>query len=385
VEPAAGKVSGDLERGEGREINLNHLDETAGVPILELRRLTKRFGAFAAVDDISLEIASGEFLTLLGASGSGKTTTLRMIAGFEQPTAGEILMVGSPIAGLPPFKRDINTVFQHYALFPHMSVRENVGYGLRMRGVPGAEREEQVSQALSMVKLDQLGARSPRQLSGGQQQRVALARALINRPRLLLLDEPLGALDLKLRKEMQLELKHLQTRLGITFVYVTHDQEEALTMSDRIVLMRQGRIEQIGTPRDLYDAPASRYVADFIGETNILSGTIVEGGPRPVVLKLGENLIRGWSDAALPVGGTAWLSVRPEAIRIQDNDAVPTADAGLTGTIVDAVYSGSVVRVHVALVEGQVVVAHAAAGAAPATGTRVRISWPPERARCGGS
>ena len=218
------------------------------MPILELRRVSKRFGEFLAVDDFSLDIASGEFLTLLGASGSGKTTTLRMIAGFEQPTAGEILMAGRPIAGLPPFKRDVNTVFQHYALFPHMSVRENVGYGLRMRGVPQAEREQRIAAALEMVKLEQLGGRAPRQLSGGQQQRVALARALVNRPKVLLLDEPLGALDLKLRKEMQLELKHLQTHLGITFIYVTHDQEEALIMSDRVALMRQGRIAQVGSP-----------------------------------------------------------------------------------------------------------------------------------------
>jgi spermidine/putrescine transport system ATP-binding protein len=350
--------------------------------LLELRRLTKRFGGFTAVDDLSLEIASGEFLTLLGASGSGKTTTLRMIAGFEQPTAGEILMVGSPIAGLPPFKRDINTVFQHYALFPHMSVRENVGYGLRMKGVPRPDREQRVSDALAMVKLDQLGARSPRQLSGGQQQRVALARALINRPRLLLLDEPLGALDLKLRKEMQLELKQLQTRLGITFVYVTHDQEEALTMSDRIVLMRQGRIEQVGTPRDLYDRPGTRYVADFIGETNILSGTVIEAGPAPVILKVGEKLLRGWSDAPLPVGRTAWLSVRPEAIRIQQERGTSTDDGVLAGTIVNAVYGGSVVRVHVALDEGTVVVAHASDGSAP-VGDRVAISWAAERGRCG--
>jgi spermidine/putrescine transport system ATP-binding protein len=351
--------------------------------MLELRRITKRFGAFAAVDDLSLEIASGEFLTLLGASGSGKTTTLRMIAGFEQPTSGEILMVGSPIVGLPPFKRDINTVFQHYALFPHMSVRENVGYGLRMRRVPRQEREQRVSDALAMVKLDQLGARSPRQLSGGQQQRVALARALINRPRLLLLDEPLGALDLKLRKEMQLELKHLQTRLGITFVYVTHDQEEALTMSDRIVLMRQGRIEQVGTPRDLYDRPGTRYVADFIGETNLLSGTVVEAGPRPVVLKVGENLVRGWGDTPLPVGRTAWLSVRPEAIRIRQGSGAATEPTELAGTIEDAVYGGSVLRVHVALTEGQVVVAHAPEGFAANAGDRVGISWAAERGRCG--
>ncbi|MGH7497967.1 MAG: ABC transporter ATP-binding protein, partial [Gemmatimonadales bacterium] len=199
--------------------------------LLELRGVTKLFGAFAAVDGVSLAIASGEFLTLLGASGSGKTTTLRMIAGFEPPTSGEILMGGAPISRLPPFKRDINTVFQHYALFPHMSVRQNVEYGLRMKRVPAAERAGRVDEALEMVQLGQLGARAPRQLSGGQQQRVALARALVNRPRVLLLDEPLGALDLKLRKEMQLELKHLQTGLGITFIYVTHDQEEALTMS----------------------------------------------------------------------------------------------------------------------------------------------------------
>jgi spermidine/putrescine transport system ATP-binding protein len=306
-----------------------------------------------------------------------------MIAGFEQPTAGEILMVGSPIVGLPPYQRDINTVFQHYALFPHMSVRENVGYGLRMKGVPRPERETRVNEALAMVKLDQLGARSPRQLSGGQQQRVALARALINRPRLLLLDEPLGALDLKLRKEMQLELKHLQTRLGITFVYVTHDQEEALTMSDRIVLMRQGKIEQVGTPRDLYDRPVSRYVADFIGETNILTGTVVEGGPAPVVLRSGENLIRGWSDAVLPEGGTAWISVRPEAIRIGPSNGAAAQDEVLTGTIADAVYGGSVVRVHITLAGGQRVVAHAPAGSALATGEAVRLSWPPERGRCG--
>jgi spermidine/putrescine transport system ATP-binding protein len=306
-----------------------------------------------------------------------------MIAGFEQPTTGEILMVGSPLVGLPPFKRDINTVFQHYALFPHMSVRENVGYGLRMRGVPRQEREKQVSDALVMVKLDQLGARSPRQLSGGQQQRVALARALINRPRLLLLDEPLGALDLKLRKEMQLELKHLQTRLGITFVYVTHDQEEALTMSDRIVLMRQGKIEQVGTPPDLYDRPGTRYVADFIGETNILTGTVVEGGPKPVVLRVGEKLVRGWSDAPLPVGRMAWLSVRPEAIRIGPDSGPSADDSALAATIVDAVYGGSVVRVHVALADGQVVVAHAQNGATPVTGDRVRISWASERGRCG--
>ena len=242
-------------------------------PILQLRHLIKRFDAFTAVDDLSLDIAAGEFLTFLGASGSGKTTTLRMIAGFERPTSGEILMEGTSITPLPPFKRDINTVFQSYALFPHMSVRDNVGYGLRMRGVPKAEIGKRVEEALQMVQLGHLGERAPRQLSGGQQQRVALARALVNRPRVLLLDEPLGALDLKLRKEMQLELKQLNKRLGITFIYVTHDQEEALTMSDRIALMRNGRIEQLSGPREMYEEPVSRYVADFIGETNLLQTT----------------------------------------------------------------------------------------------------------------
>jgi spermidine/putrescine transport system ATP-binding protein len=328
-----------------------------------------------------LEIAAGEFLTLLGASGSGKTTTLRMIAGFEQPSAGEIRMGGSSISGLPPFKRDINTVFQHYALFPHMSVRENIGYGLRMRSVPKPEREERVRLALEMVKLDELGARAPRQLSGGQQQRVALARALVNRPRVLLLDEPLGALDLKLRKEMQLELKHLQTHLGITFIYVTHDQEEALTMSDRIVLLRQGRIAQVGTARELYDRPASRYVADFVGETNLMAGTVVEGGPGAVTLRVGQDLVRGRSDVALPVGSQAWLSVRPEAVRVEFGEAASTDENAMDGTVTDAVYGGSSIRLHVGLPGDRRIIAQVPAGTPVEPGGRVRVSWPPERAR----
>jgi spermidine/putrescine transport system ATP-binding protein len=335
-----------------------------------------------AVDDLSLEIAAGEFLTLLGASGSGKTTTLRMIAGFEQPSAGEIRMGGSSISGLPPFKRDINTVFQHYALFPHMSVRENIGYGLRMRSVPGAEREERVRLALEMVKLGELGARAPRQLSGGQQQRVALARALVNRPRVLLLDEPLGALDLKLRKEMQLELKHLQTQLGITFIYVTHDQEEALTMSDRIVLLRQGRIEQVGTARDLYDRPASRYVADFIGETNLIAGIVVDGGPGPVTLRVGNELLRGRSDVALAAGSPAWLSVRPEAVRIDLGGKGSAGENSVEGTIADVVYSGAVLRVHVRLPGERWIIAQVPAGTPVQAGEPARVGWASERARC---
>jgi spermidine/putrescine transport system ATP-binding protein len=358
--------------------------ETVRMPILELRRLSKRFGDFAAVDDLSLEIAAGEFLTLLGASGSGKTTTLRMIAGFEPPTAGEIFMAGTPIAALPPFKRDINTVFQHYALFPHMSVRENIGYGLRMQGVPAAEREERVTRALEMVKLEELGRRAPRQLSGGQQQRVALARALVNRPRVLLLDEPLGALDLKLRKEMQLELKHLQTHLGITFIYVTHDQEEALTMSDRIVLMRQGRIAQIGTPRELYDRPASRYVADFIGETNLLPGVVVESGDGMVVLRAGGTTLRALSDARLAPGAEAWLTVRPEAIELIDSEVIRDGWNRVAGTVREAVYAGSTLRVHVALESGQRLVAHVTSSTGVPIGAVVSLTWPMERGRCVG-
>ena len=353
-------------------------------PLLELRHLTKRFGEFAAVDDLSLDIASGEFLTLLGASGSGKTTTLRMIAGFEPPTAGEILMGGEPIAALPPFKRDINTVFQHYALFPHMSVRDNIAYGLRMRRVPAAEREARVTRAWEMVKLEQLGARAPRQLSGGQQQRVALARALVNRPRVLLLDEPLGALDLKLRKEMQLELKHLQTDLGITFVYVTHDQEEALTMSDRIVLMRQGRIAQTGTPRDLYDRPASRYVADFIGETNLIPGTVAGWDAGVATLRVADATLRGLAGNPLPIGQEAWLTVRPEAIQLTEGGGAPAGYNLVAGTVADAVYAGSALRVHVTLVDGRRLVANVSSGAATTAGAPVTLAWPVELGRCVG-
>jgi spermidine/putrescine transport system ATP-binding protein len=264
-----------------------------------------------------------------------------------------------------------------------MSVRDNIAYGLRMRGVPAAEREERVRRALAMVQLEQLGARAPRQLSGGQQQRVALARALVNRPRVLLLDEPLGALDLKLRKEMQLELKHLQTHLGITFVYVTHDQEEALTMSDRIVLMRQGRIAQVGTPRDLYDRPASRYVADFIGETNLLPGTVVENTPGMVTLRMGDATLRGMSDAPLATGTEAWLTVRPEAIALSHGSAPPGHNA-VSATVADAVYAGSALRVHVTLAGGRRLVANVPSGTSTTRGAAVTLAWPIEQGRCVG-
>jgi ABC-type Fe3+/spermidine/putrescine transport system ATPase subunit len=312
---------------------------TSSTPRLELRELTKNFGAFTALDGISLTVERGEFLTLLGASGSGKTTTLRLIAGFEAPTTGAILIDGVDAAHLPPYQRPVNTVFQQYALFPHMSVWDNVGYGLRMKRVAPAAIKERVGRALAMVRLHDLGTRAPRQLSGGQQQRVALARALVNEPQVLLLDEPLGALDLKLRRQMQGELTALNRQLGITFIYVTHDQEEALTMSDRIALMRGGRIEQIGPPRELYDRPRSRYVADFIGETNLI-----------------------------PAGDAAWLSVRPEAVRFG-------AD-GRDGVVTAVIYAGAVVKTHVRLADGTDIVSNTPA----AVGDRVRVSWPADQA-----
>ncbi len=241
---------------------------------IELRGLSKHFGEVRAVDDLDLEIADGEFFSMLGPSGSGKTTVLRLIAGFEQPTAGTITLGGEDVSSRPPFGRDVNTVFQDYAIFPHMNVRQNVEYGLRVKKVPRTERRRRAEEALETVRLEGYGDRRPNQLSGGQRQRVALARALVNRPKVLLLDEPLGALDLKLRREMQIELKEIQREVGITFVFVTHDQEEALTMSDRIAVFNEGRIEQLASPVQLYEHPASAFVAGFVGTSNLLDGEV---------------------------------------------------------------------------------------------------------------
>ena len=285
---------------------------TADVRIEGLR---KNYGAVAAVDGIDLEIARGEFFTMLGPSGSGKTTTLRMIAGFERPDAGTIELGGRDVSGLPPFDRDVNTVFQDYALFPHMSVQENVEYGLRVKKVPKAERRLKAEEALALVRLEGYGDRKPAQLSGGQRQRVALARAIVNTPRALLLDEPLGALDLKLRQELQIELKQIQQELGMTFVYVTHDQEEALTMSDRIAVFNRGRIEQVGTPAEMYEHPATQFVAGFIGTSNILQ-----------------------RDGRM-------FTVRPEKIRLSTDEQAE----GEPGAITAAVYLGPVTKFIVAL------------------------------------
>ena len=293
-------------------------------PAVTLDDVAKSFGDVVAVDGVSLEIPDGEFFSMLGPSGSGKTTCLRMIAGFELPTSGSVLLHGSDVTGVPPYERDVNTVFQDYALFPHMTVAENVAYGPMVRKEP--DQEGRVARALAMVHLDGFAARKPSQLSGGQRQRVALARALINRPSVLLLDEPLGALDLKLRQAMQLELKTLQREVGITFIYVTHDQEEALTMSDRLAVFNHGRVEQVGTPSEVYENPRNAFVAGFVGTSNVISGPLAER----------------------IMGSAAHFTVRPEKISIEEPaSVVPTGRAAVEGTIAEAVYLGMYTRFRV--------------------------------------
>jgi spermidine/putrescine transport system ATP-binding protein len=325
------------------------VDPPAGAPDVEIIGVTKRFGEVTAVDRMDLRIARGEFYSLLGPSGCGKTTTLRMIAGFEQPTEGEILLDGQPIAGVPPYRRNVNTVFQHYALFPHMDVARNVGYGLRQRKTSKADEARRVAEALALVRLVGYERRRTWEMSGGQQQRVALARALVNRPTVLLLDEPLGALDLKLRKEMQLELKALQREVGITFVYVTHDQEEALTMSDVIVVMRDGLIQQQGGPTELYERPVNRFVADFIGTSNFLGGTIAGFDPATRMAEVrtdGGLAVRGRvTDAgATPSEGDAvTVATRPERLEtVSAAEPFPTDDGwtSVPGRIHQGTYLG---------------------------------------------
>ena len=320
---------------------------------IEIRGVSKVFGsgaeAFAAVDDTSVSIRQNEFFTLLGPSGCGKTTLLRLIAGFEFPTGGDILLYGENIAAMPPFDRPINTVFQSYALFPHMTVAENIGFGLLMLGKPKAEIEARVATMLKLVKMEPMANRKTSQISGGQQQRVALARALAPQPKVLLLDEPLSALDYKLRKEMQIELKRLQAETGITFIFVTHDQEEALTMSDRIAVMSAGKIQQIGSPREIYDEPVNRFVADFIGETNFLTGTLgkVAKGNAEVALSGG-----GVMKATLPEGtepsGEVTVVLRPEHAFL----APKGTKSDLGGKLADIVYFGTDTHYHITLPGG---------------------------------
>jgi spermidine/putrescine transport system ATP-binding protein len=361
-------------------------------PDVEIIGVTKRFGAVTAVDAMDLSIARGTFYSLLGPSGCGKTTTLRMIAGFEQPTEGEILLAGQPIAGVPPYQRNVNTVFQHYALFPHMDVAQNVGYGLRQRKVEKADEERRVTEALALVRLQGYGKRRTWEMSGGQQQRVALARALVNRPTVLLLDEPLGALDLKLRKEMQLELKALQREVGITFVYVTHDQEEALTMSDVIVVMRDGRIQQQGDPTELYERPVNRFVAAFIGTSNFLPGSVqsIDSSTNRVAVRTDLGLdLRGKltdSAAAVGVGDAVTVAIRPERIQVTaDGAGAPDPGwAAIPGRIHQGTYLGDQTEFRVQTdLAGELVVrrqnatgAQASQGIGP--GDPVTVQWQEE-------
>jgi spermidine/putrescine transport system ATP-binding protein len=313
---------------------------------VELRDVVKEFAepekkgeAFAAVNHVDLQINDGEFFSLLGPSGCGKTTSLRMIAGFELPTSGEVFIHGKGMGRTPPYQRPVNTVFQSYALFPHLTIFDNVAFGLQMKGVTRSEIGPRVEEALTMVRLPGYENRKPKQLSGGQQQRVALARALVNRPEVLLLDEPLGALDLKLRKEMQLELKTLQREVGITFIYVTHDQEEALTMSDRIGVMNKGRLLQVGNSGAIYERPNCRFVADFIGETNFINGKIKTVQDRVAEVNVGEALVlRADCDQALGKGADVTVAVRPEKMHV--NAAQPAGNV-FTGRVVNVVYIGT--------------------------------------------
>ncbi|MFN6952165.1 MAG: ABC transporter ATP-binding protein [Albidovulum sp.] len=328
------------------------------IPAVEFQSVSRHFGAVKAVDRVDLTIAEGSFFAMLGPSGSGKTTCLRLISGFEMPSSGLVRIFGEDMGTVPPNRRQVNTVFQDYALFPHMSVRDNVAYGLMVKGVDRRRREAKAEEMLSLVKLDGFGGRKPAQLSGGQRQRVALARALVNEPRVLLLDEPLGALDLKLREAMQDELKSLQQRLGITFVFVTHDQGEALSMADRVAVFNEGRVAQVGTPEEIYQRPATRFVADFVGSSNVLAPEVTEafGGPR------------------------AWASLRPESIRL-------SAAGRVRGTVTGARYLGAGTRIQVrtgalprtgsgeAQDDGGIAVLVPAGVTVPAVGAAVALDW----------
>jgi spermidine/putrescine transport system ATP-binding protein len=340
---------------------------------IRLEEVTKRFDDVVAVDKLSLEIERGSFFALLGPSGCGKTTTLRMIGGFEQPTDGAIYLADKEVSGLPAYKRDVNTVFQSYALFPHLSVFENIAFGLRRRSVRGDMLKGRVAEILHIVGLEGMEKRKPRQLSGGQQQRVALARALVNKPQVLLLDEPLGALDLKLRKQMQLELKAIQHDIGITFVHVTHDQEEAMTMADQIAVMRGGRIEQLGTPTELYETPSTAFVAGFLGVSNLIPGTV--SGPDTVRLRSGPE-VRVRADALAGRTGEVAVGIRPEKIELGQGQS-----NSLDGTVVEEAYVGVSTQYIVETGCGRLTVYRQNAspglnGAAP--GQRLTLSWSPE-------
>jgi len=353
----------------------------AGDPVIRIEHITKHFADFVAVHEANFDIAEGEFFSMLGPSGCGKTTTLRMIAGFEQPTAGRILLEGNDVSRTPPYKRDVNTVFQNYALFPHMDVFDNVAYGLRNRKVPGPEIERRVADILEIVRLADFAKRKPNQLSGGQQQRIALARALVNMPKALLLDEPLGALDLKLRQAMQLELKRIQRDVGITFIFVTHDQEEALTMSDRIAVMTQGRVDQIGSPTEIYSSPATTFVAGFIGTANLLPVKVVSQSGQQVTVdsRLGTQFQVPSGGRSYSPGSDATIMIRPERLVPSGAPLHGGAPAGtMECTITSLVFQGPVVRCQVKTGTGADLVANLGPEDDPASlsvGSSITMTW----------
>ncbi|OBG88380.1 ABC transporter ATP-binding protein [Mycobacterium sp. E802] len=362
----------------------------SGTPVIEIDHVTKRFGDYVAVADADFSIASGEFFSMLGPSGCGKTTTLRMIAGFESPTEGAIRLEGADVSRVPPHKRNVNTVFQHYALFPHMTVWDNVAYGPRSRKKSArkdaAEIKRSVDELLEIVRLTDFAKRKPGQLSGGQQQRVALARALVNYPSALLLDEPLGALDLKLRHAMQFELKRIQRELGITFIYVTHDQEEALTMSDRIAVMNNGNVEQIGSPTEIYDRPATVFVASFIGQANLWPGRQTGRANRDFVEieVFGTTLKAKPGDTTIEAGGHATLMIRPERVRVSTDQPGAADVVSVPGTVKDLTFQGPVVRLSVAAPDDSTIIAHVGPEQdlpLLRPGDPVHVSWSPEASR----
>jgi spermidine/putrescine transport system ATP-binding protein len=319
---------------------------------VELLKLTKRFGNFTAVDDIDLDIPAGEFFSLLGPSGCGKTTTLRMVAGFERPDAGSVRLDGQDMSRTPPARRPVNTVFQSYALFPHLRIRDNVAFGLRRQGVPRVDIASRVSEALDLVQLTDYAGRKPGQLSGGQQQRVALARALVLKPSVLLLDEPLGALDAKLRRQLQVELKQLQEQVGITFVYVTHDQEEALTMSDRLAVMKDGKVEQVGRPKEVYEEPLTAYVADFLGVSNLMPAVVAGPSGPGARVQLGDFELESTAGDT-SVRGEATVTIRPERVLLESYGA--SGMNRIPGRVQRTVYLGATLQVHVELSSGSTI------------------------------
>jgi spermidine/putrescine transport system ATP-binding protein len=371
-------VGGDTSDSEGTVPTLSAAVDDPAYDV-EFHAVTKRFGTLAAVDGVDLKVRKGEFLSLLGPSGCGKTTSLRLIAGFEQPDDGEILIGGVDAVGIPPYKRDVNTVFQAYALFPHMTVLDNVAYGLKQRKLGKSERYAKAREALELVQLRGREDHRPAMLSGGQQQRVALARALVMSPRVLLLDEPLGALDLKLRKEMQIELKRIQNQVGITFIYVTHDQEEALSMSDRVAVMSNGRIEQLDEPRAIYDRPLTPFVADFIGDMNFLTGRVAEQSNGAFTIDTGASVVvHGHGDVER--GTVVRVGIRPERM-VAAPGAADGAVNSATGEVITKMYLGDQIQIVATLTNGaNVVVREQRASADPALdtihpGDRIAITW----------